>query len=272
MAKQFDVFLCHNSEDKPDVRKIADELEKIGIKPWLDERELRPGLPWQRLLEQQIGQIRSAAVFVGKQGIGPWQKQELEAFLQEFVERGCPVIPVILRNAPQQPQLPRFLRGMTWVDFRKRQPDPWEQLIWGITGQQYQDETRDSNAPDSDMFTLQNKWWSVAPIAIVWMFVGFWAEYSNTVSSQEQMMLSLFIGAMGGFLSGVFVGLAWLGTELFNQLEQRFLYSSIGAVVGAIGWMIFTALNGRANLLVGAIFGVIVSGITWQLNQKRLKT
>jgi hypothetical protein len=24
---------------------------------------------------------------------------------------------------------------MTWVDFRKRDPDPMEQLIWGITGE-----------------------------------------------------------------------------------------------------------------------------------------
>jgi hypothetical protein len=28
----------------------------------------------------------------------------------------------------------RFLRGMTWVDFRKQEPDPMGQLIWSITG------------------------------------------------------------------------------------------------------------------------------------------
>jgi WD40 repeat protein len=130
----FDVFLCHKGIDKPVVKKIGEQLKVEGLLPWLDEWELRPGLPWQRALEQQIEHIKSAAVFVGKDGLGPWQQMELEAFLREFVDRGCPVIPVLLDYAPDKPQLPVFLRGMEWVDFRKSDPEPLERLIWGITG------------------------------------------------------------------------------------------------------------------------------------------
>ncbi|MEM9537768.1 MAG: toll/interleukin-1 receptor domain-containing protein, partial [Cyanobacteria bacterium P01_E01_bin.45] len=68
---EFDVFLCHNSEDKDAVIEIAEQLEACGVRPWLDEWELRPGLSWQFALEQQIGQIATAAVFVGETGIGP---------------------------------------------------------------------------------------------------------------------------------------------------------------------------------------------------------
>jgi len=32
-AEIFDVFLCHNSEDKPAVRDIAQQLVREGIKP-----------------------------------------------------------------------------------------------------------------------------------------------------------------------------------------------------------------------------------------------
>ena len=134
---RFDVFLCHNSQDKPVIRQIGNELATRGLRPWLDEVELRPGLPWQDALEQQIGEINAAAVFVGKNGIGPWQDAELKAFIREFVSRKCPVIPVLLKNAPKKPVLPVFLRGMTWVDFRKTEPDPMRQLIWGITGKKY---------------------------------------------------------------------------------------------------------------------------------------
>src|SRR5438128_12059607 len=96
----FDVFLCHHSADKPAVKKIGEELKERGILPWLDEWELRPGLPWQPLLEQQIKQIKSAAVFVGKNGRGPWQDMELYAFLRKFTKRDekGPVIPVILAD------------------------------------------------------------------------------------------------------------------------------------------------------------------------------
>jgi GTPase SAR1 family protein len=127
----FDVFLCHNSADKPAVRLIAKQLRELGILPWLDEAELIPGRPWQEELERQIGNIRTAAVFVGPGGIGPWQNRELRAFLNEFAERGCPVIPVLLPEAAA-PELPIFLRAMTWADLRNQ--DGMERLVWGITG------------------------------------------------------------------------------------------------------------------------------------------
>jgi hypothetical protein len=130
----FDVFLCHNNEDKPAVKRIGELLKERGILPWLDDWELRPGLPWQHVLERNIGQINSAAVFVGKNGIGPWQRQEIDALLREFVERDCPIIPVLLQDAPQTPTLPVFLRGLTWVNFRDLKSNPMARLVWGITG------------------------------------------------------------------------------------------------------------------------------------------
>jgi hypothetical protein len=133
-AGAFDVFLCHNVADKPAVLEIAGQLMAHGILPWLDQWELRPGLPWQRVLEEQISSIRTAAVFVGSEGIGPWQRQELDGFLREFNQRGCPVIPVMLPGAGGEPELPLFLRAMTWVDFRVAAPDPLAHLLWGITG------------------------------------------------------------------------------------------------------------------------------------------
>jgi len=105
-----------------------------NIKVWLDIWELRPGFPWQRVLEEQIETIKSAAVFIGKNGIGPWQNMEQEAFIRQFIKRNCPVIPVMLEDCPEEPKIPIILDGMTRVDFRKPDPDPMKQLIFGITG------------------------------------------------------------------------------------------------------------------------------------------
>jgi len=133
-VQDFDVFLCYNSQNRAEVKQIGEQLKLYGILPWFDQWNLRPGWPWQRALEEQIDKIKSAAVFVGNDGIGPWQKMEIEGFLQEFIDRRCPVIPVVLSSAPQKPALPRFLRGMTWVDFRTQDPEPMKQLLFGITG------------------------------------------------------------------------------------------------------------------------------------------
>jgi WD40 repeat protein len=131
---EFDVFLCHNWEDKPAVRELAHQLRERGLRPWLDERELRPGLPWQPTLDDVIAGIPAAAVIVGSR-VGPWQNQELAAFIRQFVRRECAVVPVLLPGADPV-DLPVFLDGLTWVDLSATEPDPIDQLVWGITGKQ----------------------------------------------------------------------------------------------------------------------------------------
>ncbi|HEY2261617.1 MAG TPA: toll/interleukin-1 receptor domain-containing protein, partial [Streptosporangiaceae bacterium] len=133
LAGEFDVFLCHNHEDKLIIRWIGEQLRERGILPWLDEDELPPGRSWQEELERQIEHIKAAAVFVGPSGIGPWQNREMRAFLDEFVKRGCPVIPVLLPGA-DTPTLPVFLRGLTWVNLRAKDAVGIDRLIWGVTG------------------------------------------------------------------------------------------------------------------------------------------
>ena len=138
-TRQFDVFLCHNSNDKTEVKAVAYKLKELGLVPWLDEWELIPGRSGRKSLEAQIEQVSSAAVFVGKNGIGPWQDEEISAFLYQVKERNCPVIPVLLQSAPEKPNLPPFLIDRVWVDFCKNQPDPISQLFWGIKGQKLDD-------------------------------------------------------------------------------------------------------------------------------------
>jgi GTPase SAR1 family protein len=135
----FDVFLCHNGADSPAVKEIGQRLKDGGILPWLDEWSVRPGVPWQHAIEQQIHRMMSAAVFVGRDGIGPWQRRELDALLRELVERGVPVIPVLLATAPSEPELPLYLQDVAWVDFRRAYPEPFEQLVLAITGQNDRD-------------------------------------------------------------------------------------------------------------------------------------
>jgi hypothetical protein len=56
----FDVFLCHNNQDKPEIREISQKLASKNIRPWLDEEQIRPGSSWQTALGQQIESIRCA--------------------------------------------------------------------------------------------------------------------------------------------------------------------------------------------------------------------
>lgn len=114
----FDVFLCYNSDDKDMIRKINASFKGAGLRTWLDEEQVEPGAIWQAELEKRIKSIRNVCVFIGKNGQGPWQTQEIRAFLSEFIDRGCKVIPVILPTTIEIPELPIFLRQMAWADLR----------------------------------------------------------------------------------------------------------------------------------------------------------
>ena len=131
----FDVFLSHNSKDKAAVIALARRLQASGVTVWLDAWELRPGHPWQEALEKTIKTIGSAAVLVGKDGLGPWEDVEMRALLNQFVKRKLPVIPVLLPDCPKQPDLPLLLHEFTWVDCRDGgEEEGFSRLVWGITG------------------------------------------------------------------------------------------------------------------------------------------
>jgi hypothetical protein len=140
-AVVFDVFLCHNSRDKPAVKGIGEQLRDRGLNPWLDEWHLRPGDVWIDHLDVILRRVRTAAVFVGPNGTGPWEKMEIRALLKRFVNTGIRVIPVLLKGAESEPNWSIFLDDFHRVDFRITDPDPLEQLMWGITGERSKSTT-----------------------------------------------------------------------------------------------------------------------------------
>lgn len=137
---QYDVFLSHNSGDKDAVERIASELEdKAGLKPFLDKWHLIPGEPWQESLEEALDLSAVCAVFLGPLGIGPWENEEMRSALEDRVgNKSFRVIPILLPGAdPKDPDtLPRFVRRLTWVDYRPGLSDSraFHNLVAGIRG------------------------------------------------------------------------------------------------------------------------------------------
>jgi hypothetical protein len=135
MPDGFDVFLSHNSRDKPVVEEIGAQLRGKGLRVWLDKWELRPGFPWQERLEEGVRASRAVAVFVGESGLGSWQEPEMRAFLARSKREEVPVIPVLIPGCPDSPELALFLEALTWVDLREGVTENGlKRLIWGITG------------------------------------------------------------------------------------------------------------------------------------------
>jgi energy-coupling factor transporter ATP-binding protein EcfA2 len=138
---EYDVFLSHNSADKPAVEELARRLVKAGIRPWLDTWNLIPGEPWQEAIEEALERCATCAVFVGPSGTGPWQNEEMRAAIDRRVresEGRFRVIPVVLPGAErgERSRLPTFLVATTWVEFRRSldDEDAFHRLLSGIRG------------------------------------------------------------------------------------------------------------------------------------------
>ncbi|HKY34697.1 MAG TPA: TIR domain-containing protein [Polyangiaceae bacterium] len=113
---------------------------KHDVRPFVDKWHLVPGDPFQQSLEKALEQSTTCAVFLGPEGMGPWEEQEMRAALDQRVKAGnTRVIPVLLPGATQpESKLPAFLRGATWVDFRGGLDDDaaFASLVAGILGKQ----------------------------------------------------------------------------------------------------------------------------------------
>jgi hypothetical protein len=72
--KPYDVFLCHNSHDKPAVRTINERLrQEYGLRTYLDEATLIGGEAWEQSVQEALADAAACAVIVGPSGRGPYQ-------------------------------------------------------------------------------------------------------------------------------------------------------------------------------------------------------
>jgi TIR domain len=149
----YDVFLSHNSKDKPAVRQLFAALQARKLNPWLDEEHIDPGKPWLPQVEAAIQTIPAAAVLVGADGLGPWEEVERRAVISAFVRRqAAAVIPVLLPGAAKEPELPLFLQDYAWVDLRDGlTPEGMARLVWGITGKKPQDGPSPAKAVQEEL-------------------------------------------------------------------------------------------------------------------------
>lgn len=139
-SSDFDVFLAHNSSDKPQVEVVARELRQRGIKYWLGRKQIPPGRWFQDVIQEAIPNVKSAAIFIGVNAVGKWQKLELRSFINRCVEADIPVIPVLLPGVNKIPQDLLFLKELSWVKFSQsiHEKEALDKLEWGITGKRPQ--------------------------------------------------------------------------------------------------------------------------------------
>lgn len=133
--EDFDVFISYNSKDKIAVRHIVQKFNEKRLRYWFDDEEIRPGSEVIQALQEAMEHAKSAAIFIGTYGPGPWQNEEVQSFLRDKVDKKIHVIPVLLPSVLEIPKELKLLRNLKWINFRHADDEEaLNKLIWGITG------------------------------------------------------------------------------------------------------------------------------------------
>ena len=113
----YDVFVSYSRVDWRHAAEIDSVLRAKGLRSFFDHRNLAPGLPWVRALEQAIGAANAMIVLIGPRGLGNTQQYERElALVRQSHDPAFRVVPVILPETTTDRPFD-FLNALTWVDF-----------------------------------------------------------------------------------------------------------------------------------------------------------
>jgi hypothetical protein len=137
----YDVFVSYSRADWRHATDIDSILRAKGLTSFFDRRNLAPGLPWVRALEQAIGAAKAAIVLIGPRGLGNTQQYERQlAIIRQSRDPTFPVVPVILPETSTDRPFD-FLQVLTWVDFShvgkvSDAPLELEHLLTAVGGRQ----------------------------------------------------------------------------------------------------------------------------------------
>lgn len=113
------IFLCHSTVDKAFARRLARDLDRQGVRFWLDEAEIKIGDSLIERLQTAIGEVDYLVAILSPDAVAsPWVQRELGiATTQRIKGHGIPILPLMYRRC----NLPDFLIDKRYGDFTQEE-------------------------------------------------------------------------------------------------------------------------------------------------------
>jgi len=113
--------------DKPFVEKLAGDLKKQGLEVWYDKWEIKVGESILWKIEEGLWESDYLIIVISKEAWeSEWVRLEITSAWQKQIEKkGKFVLPVYYRAC----EIPLFLRGIKYADFRKDYAEGLKELL-----------------------------------------------------------------------------------------------------------------------------------------------
>ena len=124
---EYDVFLSHNSKDKPRVQKLAELLRQAGLKVWFDEWVIRPGDDIFHEIEAGLESSRVLVLCISPAAFGSdWVILERNTVLfRDPANKGRRFIPLLLSDCT----IPDTIQRYKYIDYRNEDKAAFQNLV-----------------------------------------------------------------------------------------------------------------------------------------------
>ncbi len=229
MTFNWDVFLSHNSLDKPKVARLADRLKKAGFKVWFDDESIAGGEDISAAVEEGLEQSRVLLLCMTPAAFeSEWVRLERHtALFRDPSNRERRFSPVLFEDC----RIPALLRRFKYIDYRDESEAAFNDIVAALK-------------PDAPpVAELPRDQWN--PFEPYWPAVG--SYFVGRKSELRRMQETLERGASVSVVGDWRIGKTSLLLELAERLRPA------GRVVRCLSGE--RAEGGSVNRLVSEITG-----------------
>jgi hypothetical protein len=125
------LFMSHSSKDKWFVRRVADDLKKLGHDVWLDEHRIKVGDSIPRAIQKGIKSADFLIIFLSPNSVfSNWVENEwVSKFLDEVESGDRKIIPALIGPC----EIPTLLKAKKYADFTKNYDEAFSEILDAIS-------------------------------------------------------------------------------------------------------------------------------------------
>jgi hypothetical protein len=154
------VFISYTRKDFETAQRFYHDLQKPGIKPWLDTRDIEPGSEWSKVIEQEISESEYFLALISNKSL---RRRYVQYEWKLALEGNKPFIPIRLESCT----LPKKLSALEWVDLfpTSAYEDGLRKILRRLNGAKTRanfEEAFSSLGPDNDGWDLSE--WNLSNV------------------------------------------------------------------------------------------------------------